>query len=143
MYALVCCGEGVIGGHNGLGIAAGDLDGAGVAGVGGAVGVEGREREEPAAPAVTPEGPEIANEGPFANSNAVPYPLVPPLDVVPYRIPLPSMTNPAVGPFPLLPLNDLRVVTVLLSLAISKMLPSPSLPPGGAIQVVPPQTVVP
>ena len=44
--------------------------------------------------------------------------------VVPYRLPLLSMTRPADGSVPLVPLNDARVVMVPLPLASSKTVPS-------------------
>jgi hypothetical protein len=49
---------------------------------------------------------------PWANSNTVPSPEAPPEDVVPYKLPLPSMIRPACGACPLVPLKGASVVSV-------------------------------
>ena len=60
---------------------------------------------------------------PLANSNTVPSLEAPPPYVVPYRLPLPSMTRPAKGLAPSLPLNEASAVMVPLPGASSNTVP--------------------
>ena len=53
--------------------------------------------------------------------------------VVPYRLPLPSMTRPAIGLAPLVPLNEASVVSAPLPWVNSNTVPSPEAPPADAV----------
>src|SRR5262249_26238025 len=53
----------------------------------------------------------------------------PPSFVKPYRLPLPSMIRPPVGPTPSAPLNEASLVIVPLPLTSSKTVPSLDAPP--------------
>ena len=70
---------------------------------------------------------------PDATSNTVPSPDAPPPAVVPKRLPLLSSTSPATGAPPSVPLNEARVVIVLLPAAISNTVPWPNAPPSAVV----------
>ena len=66
---------------------------------------------------------------PLASSKTVPSFEAPPADAVPYRLPLESMTRPAYGFAPSVPLNEASVVIVPVAVATSKTVPSFEAPP--------------
>ena len=65
---------------------------------------------------------------PWASSNTEPSPAAPPPCVIPYRLPLLSMTSPGRGATrPPGPLNGASVVIVLLPLPSSNTVPNPEI----------------
>ena len=69
----------------------------------------------------------------WTNSKTVPSPEEPPALATPKKLPILSSVRPAKGAAPLAPVNVARLVIELLPWAISKIVPSPAVPPPAVV----------